>query len=124
MKKDLHIDQALVATIIFVLAFVLGVTLCDYTRAKLGLDETISTPSIIATGVFYCDDGKAIIADFRKRDVSLILSDGREMTIPQTISASGARYANGDESFVFWNKGNTAFIQENGAETYKNCATK
>ena len=43
--------------------------------------------------------------------------------LPQTISASGARYANDDESIVFWNKGNTAFITENGPDniTYKDC---
>ena len=31
------------------------------------------------------------------------------------MSGSGARYANKDESFVFWNKGNTAFITEGAA---------
>src|SRR5581483_12293852 len=36
--------------------------------------------------------------------------------------ASGARYANADESFIFWNKGTTAFITENGQTTYANCS--
>ena len=45
------------------------------------------------------------------------------MTLPQAISASGARYANSDESFVFWNKGDTAFIQEGENYTYENCLT-
>jgi membrane-bound inhibitor of C-type lysozyme len=40
------------------------------------------------------------------------------------VSGSGARYANSNESFVFWNKGNTAFIEENGKTTYSNCTTK
>ena len=39
----------------------------------------------------------------------------------QTVSASGARYANADQSFVFWNKGQTAFIEENGKQTYSGC---
>jgi len=39
----------------------------------------------------------------------------------QAISASGARYANTDESIVFWNKGDTAFIQEGDVTTYENC---
>ena len=47
--------------------------------------------------------------------------DGRQLRLRQTISASGARYANEDESFVFWNKGNSAFIEENGKVLYSNC---
>jgi hypothetical protein len=54
------------------------------------------------------------------------LSDGRGLTVPQAMSASGARYANKDETFVFWNKGDTAFVTEgkDGKETYSGCATK
>ena len=46
--------------------------------------------------------------------------------VPQAMSASGARYANKDETFVFWNKGDTAFVTEgkDGKETYSGCATK
>ena len=43
------------------------------------------------------------------------------MLLLQAISASGARYANTDESFVFWTKGNTAFIEENHKTTFKDC---
>ena len=79
----------------------------------------------VAHVVFECDAGKTIDATFYKSDVSLVLSDGRKMSLPQTVSASGARYANQDESLVFWNKGNTAFVTEGGAtgvQTYSNCA--
>ena len=46
--------------------------------------------------------------------------------MPQAMSASGARYANKDETFVFWNKGDTAFVTEgkDGKDTYSGCATK
>lgn len=72
--------------------------------------------------VFVCPAGRAIAVEFRKRDVRLALSDGRTMTLPQTISASGARYASADESFVFWNKGDGAFVQEEGdMVTYGEC---
>jgi membrane-bound inhibitor of C-type lysozyme len=42
------------------------------------------------------------------------------------LSGSGARYANKDESFVFWNKGDTAFITEgaSGEETYSDCVAQ
>lgn len=44
------------------------------------------------------------------------LSDGRVLDLNQTLSASGVRYTNPDESFVFWSKGNGALILENNKE--------
>jgi len=82
------------------------------------------TPQVpIATTTFSCDADKTIGASFFKDSVSLTLSDGRSLTLPQTISGSGARYANKDESFVFWNKGNTAFVSEGtpAVQTFSNC---
>jgi membrane-bound inhibitor of C-type lysozyme len=84
---------------------------------------TVATPK---KAIFTCDDSKTITATFYPTDdkyVDLILSDGRNMSIPHAISASGARYAKADESFVFWNKGNTAFVTENGTTTFSNCVT-
>lgn len=76
---------------------------------------------------FNCDAGKSIEAAFDngpKPSVHLSLSDGRRLMLPQALSASGARYANGDESIVFWNKGDTAFIEEGGRTTYGDCVAK
>ncbi len=79
------------------------------------------------TVTFRCDLSKSIVATFYPADdkfVILTLSDGRNIVVPHALSASGARYAKPDESFVFWNKGNTAFITEGkvGAQTYSDCA--
>jgi membrane-bound inhibitor of C-type lysozyme len=83
-----------------------------------------ATPTAVAT--FTCKGGKTIGASFYADKVELKLSDGRSLSLPQAMSGSGARYANKDESFVFWNKGNTAFITEGaaGEETYSDCVTK
>jgi membrane-bound inhibitor of C-type lysozyme len=77
----------------------------------------------IASAAFACDQGKSIGATFYQGSVALTLSDGRTMTLPQGMSASGIRYTNADESFVFWGKGNTAFISEgpNQDQTYTGC---
>ncbi|MEZ7820920.1 MAG: MliC family protein [Patescibacteria group bacterium] len=75
----------------------------------------------IASAIFFCENNKNIEATFFKNKVELTLNDNRKMSLKQTISASGARYANKDESFVFWNKGDTAFINEGNALTYSNC---
>jgi membrane-bound inhibitor of C-type lysozyme len=53
---------------------------------------------------------------------TVLLSDGRNMELHQTISADGVRYANDDESFVFWTKGNGALVLENNQEkSYIGC---
>lgn len=78
-------------------------------------------PEIIATAVYQCEGGKFIHAVYTAGSVQLELSDLRALTLPQAISASGARFATADESFVFWNKGDTAFIQENNILTFTDC---
>lgn len=90
--------------------------------------ETAQTPSLnqrlaapLFSATFECPDGKSIYAGFSEKSVALALSDGRELTLPQTISGSGARYANEGETIVFWNKGTGAFIEENRVTTYKDC---
>ena len=79
------------------------------------------------TVTFFCEKGSSITATFYPENdthVDLTLSDGRSLSVPHAISASGARYANADESFVFWNKGETAFITEGAITTYENCSIK
>ena len=80
-----------------------------------------ATGGIINSVTFSCAGNKTIQALFFADKVELALSDGRHMLLLQAISASGARYANTDESFVFWTKGNTAFIEENHKTTFKDC---
>jgi membrane-bound inhibitor of C-type lysozyme len=55
--------------------------------------------------------------------VIVTLADGKKLTLPQTLSGSGIRYANVGESFVFWSKGDTAFVEEGASQTvtYKDC---
>jgi len=86
-------------------------------------DASGQNPIAIAT--FKCAEGKSINATFYDDSVGLKLSDGRAMKLPQVISGSGARYANEDESFVFWNKGDTAFVTEGTDDkmTFKDCVS-
>lgn len=94
---------------------------------------------LISEVYYHCNGGKQIKADYYKGPivsvkpgepptpsgrVELVLSDGRQMSLPQTISGSGIRYAASDESMVFWSKGESAFITENNKETYSNCAER
>lgn len=77
----------------------------------------------LSSSSFLCDKNRTIKADFFEGKVRLLLDGERDITLPQLISASGVRYGNEDESFVFWNKGDTAFITEGlqHDETFSNC---
>ena len=93
--------------------------------------------SLIVEASYSCDAGKTIKASFYKGEtieakpgeppvptgsVKIVLSDGRNYDLPQTISADGGRYANADESFVFWSKGDGVIVLENGVEKdYTGC---
>lgn len=85
--------------------------------------QTAGDTAKAITATFSCADHRSITAVFTPNQVQLTLSDGRTLTLPQALSADGGRYANTDESFVFWNKGNTAFVTENGTNTYDSCTT-
>lgn len=79
--------------------------------------------AVIAKVKYTCDGDTWIEATYEADKVDLVLSDGRTLSVPQAMSGSGARYANADESFVFWNKGNDAFITEGDPDkpTFNNC---
>ena len=82
-----------------------------------------SAASVVAKVRYACADDKTIDATYFSNSVDIVLSDGRSMSLPQTMSGSGTRYANADESFVFWSKGNTAFATEGDPDkpTYADC---
>jgi len=95
--------------------------------AAPALAEDASADDPVVQATFTCNENNSIDAAFYTDKVDLTLSDGRSLELPQVISGSGARYANADESFVFWNKGDTAFVTEGPDEamTYAECvATK
>jgi membrane-bound inhibitor of C-type lysozyme len=129
--------------ILVVLVLALGVWL----SLRLGQTAPAGSGAPVAEANYSCDAGKAITAQYFKGtdkpgqnggppqpggSVKLALSDGRNMTLKQTVSADGTRYSDGDpqaqqgqagaESFVFWSKGNTALVLENNEEkSYLGC---
>lgn len=114
-----------IAVIVILLG--IGAAVMYATRANDGASATTTGQQTVSAGGvearFSCDGGRSIVAIFSEREAHLVLSDGRELTIPQTVSGSGARYANENETFVFWNKGDSATIEEAGTMTYTGCTT-
>lgn len=91
----------------------------------------------VSTVTYACAQGRSLTAEYFTGPtrtapdgapipgghVVLTLADGNKLTLPQTLSGSGIRYANTDESFVFWSKGDTAFVEQgaNRTVTYADC---
>jgi membrane-bound inhibitor of C-type lysozyme len=105
---------------IFVLAMSVEVQGCGSVSHATGTGERARR---VIENTFVCSSGERIEAlfDTESNRVDLFLSDGRKLDLTQVLSASGARYANPDESIVFWNKGRTAFLQEGGVVTQSDC---
>jgi membrane-bound inhibitor of C-type lysozyme len=67
--------------------------------------------------VYSCDNGDRVVAryyalsDESLRFVKLLFPDGREYTLPQVLSASGARYTD-DMELVWWIKGDEAQVEK------------
>lgn len=141
------------ATVTTVLVVVILIALCLVLWAYrntpplsnfFGSNTATTTPGIVRgnTIVSYtCDEGKTLSAEYIQGSdqgsttpdgrpvptgaVELSFTDSTLLRLPQTISASGIRYANADESFIFWSKGSTAFVEQgigiDQTQTYKNC---
>ena len=120
----------IIAIVLFVGVFALGYHLGRYgsETSVAPAPLSVQTGSVVTGATFACTmpPQSYISTIFYQHAVALGISDGRSLTLPQVISASGARYAhsNSDDSFVFWNKGNTAFVTENGTTTYGGCVIK
>ena len=98
----------------------------------------VSTATPITTANYTCGDSLSINASYFTGEanvsassstpptptgyVQLSLNDGRSFTLNQTLSADGARYANSDESFVFWSKGTGALVTNTAvSKNYTSC---
>ena len=108
----------IVAIILFVAVFGAGFLIGRKFENKF----ILGTP--VANAKFVCADNKVIFADFYERMVHLEFPGDKVLYLSQTMSASGARYANKGESIVFWNKGDTAFVEQDGKISISDCVVK
>lgn len=65
---------------------------------------------------YLCEQGQRVqvryfaLSDQSLNFVKLALPDGKDYTLPQSVSASGARYTD-DHEAVWWNKGDEGFVE-------------
>jgi len=75
--------------------------------------------------IFDCPSGVEIKISYDKEsDSASLFIDGEEYKIHPVISASGARYANDDESVIFWEHQGEAIVEMNGETAYEGCRLK
>lgn len=71
--------------------------------------------------IYQCENGDRIVAKYYSLSdgslnfVKLIFSDGKKQTLPQALSASGARYTD-DRELVWWIKGDSARVESRDGE--------
>lgn len=65
---------------------------------------------------YTCENGEQIVARYYSLSddsldfVKVTMPDGQELTLPNAVSASGARYTD-DREWVWWTKGESAFAE-------------
>jgi membrane-bound inhibitor of C-type lysozyme len=82
-------------------------------------------PALGTEAHYTCNGGGRLTAKFsppgsRTGEVALTFDTGRELHLPQVLSADGGRYANG--GIEFWIKGRSATLTMNGVK--KTCSTR
>jgi membrane-bound inhibitor of C-type lysozyme len=82
-------------------------------------------PAVATEAQYTCSGGGKLRANFSQADaakgeVKLTFGAGRELRLPQVLSADGARYANAD--IEFWIKGQSATLTMNGVK--ETCSTQ
>lgn len=123
--------------VLILVAVIVGRYIFYTTYPPVSNQTSQTTQKLVGEANYLCKDNKTLEAKYYagprlavqpgeppipNGHVDLVLSDGRAFTLPQTISADGIRYANPDESFVFWSKGNGALVLEhNTDQTYIGC---
>lgn len=116
-------DMKTIVVTILAIAVVLGGALFIYSLMS-GRTGDDADRTVINRTTFTCTDGTELDATFYSEESMALTLDGTTYELPQVVSASGARYANSDESFVFWNKGNEATVFVDGSVAYEGCVAE
>jgi membrane-bound inhibitor of C-type lysozyme len=97
---------------------------------RFALVSTVATvafagPALATEARYTCSDGSKLTAKFSSPDttkgsVALTFGTGRELKLPQVLSADGRRYANADVEFSI--KGRSATLTMKGVK--ETCSTQ
>src|SRR5437899_12854660 len=103
--------------------FACGVFACGVLASGVAVAQSATPTNPVR---YTCDQGRTLVVQYFEGaartapngmplpggHVVLTQADGTRHTLQQTPSGSGIRYANESGTFVFWSKGDGAFVQE------------
>lgn len=118
MENLFDSKHKVISTIVLIIVIVVAISVL-VSSDKGGSSQTETEFS--RTAVYICDGANAMEVGYGDDMVEVRLSDQREFTLEEKVSASGDKYANEDDTAVFWVKGEDAFFEENGSKTFNNC---
>ena len=91
-------------------------------------DETYESPTDLKTAysptsraTYICSENKTFSVTFSERQAEVSLGSDAKFTLEQMVSASGTNYSNDSDALVFWTKGEEAFVEQDGKQTYSEC---
>ena len=113
--------KTILLTILAVAILVAGGVFVYFTLPSRDADNTERT--VIHQERITCSDGTPIDTTFYTDESLEVTIGGTMYELSQVVSASGARYANSDESFVFWNKGDVSTVYVNDEVMYEACTS-
>jgi len=106
--------------LLFILIIALGVFTWSYFSNSITIEDGDSNAFI-----FDCPSGVEIKISYdEESDSASLFVEGEEYKIYRVISASGARYANNDETVVFWEHQGEAMVEIDGKIMYQECKLK
>jgi membrane-bound inhibitor of C-type lysozyme len=140
MKKETILSVgAIVVIVLAIIFYISAVDKTNQSNQEVAQTGAVDNRTLIAKVHYSCDKGKIIDTVYYKEanvnvpspkdiaqnggSVDVAIDGGAMMSLNQTISGSGIRYANQDESFIFWSKGEEALIMRNNSmdPNYTNC---
>lgn len=105
---------------LYISAFVLVFTIGAYYYLHIVNSEGNS--NVDKQNITYlCEEGKSFEVAIDGSTARIYLDNENDYSLKHVMSASGAKYANTDETIIFWSKGSEAFILENDERTYTEC---
>lgn len=123
--------------IVLAALILIGIWLWSYSAKP----EWLTNRTLMSTVEYVCDGDKKVSTSFYQGpeaprpepgeipvsndSVDVAFDNGSKMSLRHVVSASGARFANEDESFVFWTRGYDAFVMKNDEidTEYENCTS-
>lgn len=115
MKKTVRI-----LIVLFLMIIVTGIDIDSQNKLEQKSEECFS--EITDYFVFSCQSGDEIKIRYDNKDnEAILLFHGQSYVLQRAISASGARYANDDESIVFWEHQGEVILEIDGEIVAQNC---